>query len=258
MKRTGSLTQWAIGAGAILLLLGAGEAAAQAQYKPGDRVMCNLIGMTAPQYEKYYEPGTVLAFRHGDGPDGSWYRVKADSNGVEYYCKLEVIRPIANAAPPAPQPVPAPAAPRPQAPTPAPRMAEIPAGTFLDCPIEQPQVQNGARPDPELLKKLIRCKKGEKSVPAGQEGAVQVVVSAVQVGTSRPWTYRQDTGSGQQGTIVFPVKATYTVKTLYRAATEVEENWVRIFNVYVDAFGEWQIGSEEPVRPGKPQRIPNN
>lgn len=48
-----------------------GEAFAQARYNPGDRVECNLVGSPKPDYEKYYEPGTVLAFRDGDGPDGS-------------------------------------------------------------------------------------------------------------------------------------------------------------------------------------------
>lgn len=55
---------------------------------------CNLAGMASPDYETYYENGTVLAFRPGDGPDRSWYRVKADSNGVEYDGKVEVIRPV--------------------------------------------------------------------------------------------------------------------------------------------------------------------
>lgn len=129
------------------------------------------------------------------------------------------------------------------------------AGDFVDCPIKQNQAKNGSRPNPEVLTKLIRCKKGEKAVKAGDDGAVKVDVSAVQIGASRPWSYRQDTGNGQAGTVVYPVKATYTVRTLYRAATEVETGWVRVLNVYVNAFGEWQIGSEEPVSPGKAERI---
>ena len=68
--------------------------------------------------------------------------------------------------------------------------------------------------------------------------------------------YRQDQGNGQVGTLVYPVKATYTVRTLYRAATEVEENWIRVLNVYVDPFGEWRIGSEETVKAGTARRIP--
>lgn len=259
---------------AALVTCLAQPAFAQAKYNPGDRVLCNVVGMPDPAYEKYYEKGTVLPFRRGDGEDGSWYRVKADSNGVEYYCKLNVLRPLAAAAgqtpsaTPAPTPVPVapatPAGPRAQG-TPPPPAPAAPAPRdaagmtpFVACPVQQPPAKNGARPDPDLLARLIRCAKGEKPVPAGQEGAVQVEVTAMQVGGSRPWSYRQDQGNGQLGTLVHPVKATYTVRTFYRAATEVEENWVRILNLYVNAFGEWQIGSEEPVRPGTARRIPRN
>lgn len=130
------------------------------------------------------------------------------------------------------------------------------AAQFVECPIAQKTVKNGAKPDMELFKKLVRCKKGEKSVQPGEEGAVLVEVANLQIGNPRPWSYRQDTGSGTANTIVYPVKATYTVKTLYRAATEVEEGWIRVLNFYVNSFGEWQIGSEEPVSIGKTRRIP--
>lgn len=126
----------------------------------------------------------------------------------------------------------------------------------LSCPITQTAVSADAKPDVELFKQILRCKKGEKPVAAGDEGAVTVEVSALQVGAARPWTYRQDSGSGQEGTLVYPVKATYTVRTHYRAATEVEAGWIRILNFYVDSFGEWQIGSEEPVKSATTERVP--
>jgi hypothetical protein len=131
-------------------------------------------------------------------------------------------------------------------------------GQSLECPVKQKQVSNGARPDAELFKKIIRCAKGEKAVAAGDEGAVGVDIASLQIGTSRPWSYRQDSGNGKVGTLVYPVKATYTVKTFYRRATEVEEGWIRILNFYVNAFGEWQIGSEEPIQGGKFKRIEKN
>lgn len=134
--------------------------------------------------------------------------------------------------------------------------APIAVAQFVECPVAQKTVKNGAKPDAELFKKLIRCKKGEKAVQPGDEGAVLVEVSNLQIGTQRPWSYRQDTGSGTAGTLVYPVKATYSVKTLYRAATEVEEGWIRVLNFYVNSFGEWQIGSEESVQAGKFKRIP--
>ncbi|HWS25224.1 MAG TPA: hypothetical protein VN259_01495 [Xanthomonadales bacterium] len=126
----------------------------------------------------------------------------------------------------------------------------------LSCPITQTAVSADAKPEVELFKQILRCKKGEKSVAAGDEGAVTVEVTALQVGAPRPWTYRQDSGSGQEGTQVYPVKATYTVRTHYRAATEVEAGWIRILNFYVDSFGEWQIGSEEPVKSPTTERVP--
>lgn len=228
---------------------------AQAKYKPGDRVQCNFIGSSAPQHEKYYEPGTVMAFRPNDQPDGSWYRVKADSNKVEYYCKIEHIRPIGGTKPPGGGTKP------PKDPVEDPREEtteenEIPDGTgFVECPIEQKQVRNGSRPNAELLKKIIRCAKGEMAVEKGDEGAVKVDISAILIGTSRPWSPSRDSGNGKASTIVYPVKATYTVTTYYRTATEVAEGWIRILNFYVNAFGEWQIGSEEQVKSPKVKRI---
>lgn len=127
---------------------------------------------------------------------------------------------------------------------------------FLVCPVAQTSVKNGAKPDAELFKKIVRCKKGEKAVKPGDEGAVKVDVTALQIGASRPWSYRQDSGNGQAGTLVYPVKATYSVSTLYRKATEIEDNWVRVLNFSVNAFGEWEIGSEEPVKSPETKRIP--
>lgn len=127
---------------------------------------------------------------------------------------------------------------------------------ILECPISQTAVAADAQPDTELFTQLVRCKKGEKAVPAGSEGAVTVSVDSLKVAAPRPWSYRQDAGSGQEGTQVYPVKVSYTVRTHYRAATEVEEGWVRILNFYVDGFGEWQIGSEEPVKSPAVRREP--
>ncbi len=238
---------------AVLVLTCAGQLAviAQGQYKPGDRVECNTVGSL--QYDKAWYKGTVLEFRANDQPDGSWYRVKVDSNKVEYYCRIEFIRPIGGAR----------ATEENQPPTagnnnepPIEEDKDAPAiGDFVTCPVEQKPAKNGSRPNAELLKKLIRCAKREKAVEEGDEGAVKVDISTISIGAARPWSYRQDQGNGKVGTIVYPVKATYTVKTFYRTATEVEEGWIRILNFYVNAFGEWQIGSEENVKSPKVQRI---
>jgi hypothetical protein len=236
-----------------LIFILAGQSAISAQtgkYKTGDRVECEVTGNLNG---KYWEKGTVMDFRANDQPDGSWYRVKADSNKVEYYCRVEHIRPIAgtqtknvNKNETKPQP---------EKNTRAEENETVADGDFVECPVKQKQVKNGARPDAELFKKIIRCAKGEKAVEKGDEGAVTVEISALQIGASRPWSYSQDLGNAKPGTIVHPVKATYTVKTFYRTATEVEEGWIRILNFYVNAFGEWQIGSQENVKSPKVKRI---
>lgn len=233
----------------VLVLGNVVSVLAQGQYKTGDRVECNTIGSTEPKYANHWYAGTVMDFRASDQPDGSWYRVIIDSNKVEYYCKVEHIRPIsgtqavAGNATATTQPV-------------ATNETNAPnAGEFVTCPIEQKPARNGSRANAELLKKLIRCAKREKAVDEGDEGAVKVDIASISIGAARPWTYRQDQGNGKLGTLVYPVKATYTVKTFYRTATEVEEGWIRILNFYVNAFGEWAIGSEEHVKSPKSQRI---
>jgi hypothetical protein len=46
------------------------------------------------------------------------------------------------------------------------------------------------------------------------------------------------------------VKATSTEKTFYRRRTAGSADWIRVLNFYVNAFGEWQIGSEDPIKAG--------
>jgi len=126
---------------------------------------------------------------------------------------------------------------------------------ILECPVEQTKVKNGARPNAELLKKIIRCDKGEKPAEKGFDGAVTVDVTALQIGASRPWIYSRDIG-GKPGITIYPVKVTYTVKTFYRSRTEVNENWIRIINFYVNEFDEWQSGSEEPIKSPQLKDVP--
>lgn len=124
------------------------------------------------------------------------------------------------------------------------------------CPVTQPAVKNGARPDPELLKKLVRCSKGEKAAEKGFDGAVTVDVASVQIGEPRKWSPTRDSGNGKLDTLVYPTKVTYSVRTHYRARIAAEDNSIRILNFYVNAFGEWQSGSEEPVKSAEVKSIP--
>lgn len=234
---------------AFAFMFGQLSVVAQSKYKINDRVECEVTGSLPG---KYWEKGTVMEFRPNDQPDGSWYRVKADSNKVEYYCKVEHIRPITGTQTKE-QTLAEKAGETKDRPREKPETSAD--GDFLECPVKQKQVRNGSRPDAELFKKIIRCAKGEKAVEKGDEGAIKVDISALQIGASRPWSYSQDLGNAKPGTIVYPVKATYTVKTFYRTATEIEEGWIRILNFYVNAFGEWQIGSQENVKSPKASRI---
>jgi hypothetical protein len=232
------------------------HAAAQGKYKVGDRVECEITG-TLPG--KHWMKGMITPFAKGDfgpggEPDGSWFHFKADANGVEYPCKPEHIRGMAGADTNTVKKTEA--TEEPVTTAQEDRDAQTPTGDFLECPITQKQVKNGSRPDPELVKKIIRCNKGEKGVEKGEEGAVKVDVTAIQIGASRPWSYSQDIGNAKPGSVVYPVKATYTVNTIYRTATDVQANWIRILNFYVNAFGEWQIGSEEPIKSPAIKRVP--
>lgn len=240
---------------AISVMLGTSSlvSAQTAKYKAGDRVECDTT-----ETGKWWTKGTITPFQKGDfgggqEPDGSWYRFKADYNGVEYPCKPSFIRPIVGAKDN--NKAKNDNKPQTEEKTAKEEKATMPEGDFVKCPVEQKQVKNGAKPTAELAKKIIRCKKGEKAVDEGDEGAVTVEISALQIGAARPWSYSQDSGNGKAGTLVYPIKATYTVKTHYRRATEVEEGWIRVFNFYVNAFGEWEIGSEENVKSPKVQRI---
>lgn len=124
------------------------------------------------------------------------------------------------------------------------------------CPVTQPAVKNGAKPDPELLKKLVRCSKGEKAAEKGYDGAVTVDVASVQIGEARKWSPSRDSGNGKLDTIVYPTKVTYSVRTHYKTRIAAEDNSIRILNFYVNAFGEWQSGSEEPVKSADVRSIP--
>ena len=128
---------------------------------------------------------------------------------------------------------------------------------ILPCPVEQSPAKNGSAPDVELVKQVVRCKKGELAATKGLDGAVTVEVSQLKVGQPRPWKYALDIGSGTVETIVYPVKVTYTIRTFYRSRIVLENDWIRIMNFYVDAFGEWQSGSEEHVKSPVSSEMPN-
>lgn len=221
------------------------------KFKIGDRVECDKAGINS------WEKGTIMPFLKHDFTDGKTYRVRLDAqaNGGMYLegivVMVEKIRLLNNE------------------PAYNSEKTSVPVGkvtvdanntlsadrAILDCPFNQAKVKNGSVPNAELCKKLIRCKKGESAAVKGYDGAITIDVTALQIGSPRKWSYAADYGNGTAGTLVYPVKATYTEKVFYRDRTQVTENWIRILNFYVNAFGEWAIGSEESIKIGVTKNV---
>ncbi len=229
-----------------------------AKFKPGDRIECDAAGIND------WLKGTVLSFKENDNPDA-----EKDKSGKYFYIHRVLLDRDATTRPAGgfcftdrtrlltggkPMEIP---------------KTEIPIGKvttdenntlsadrpIMECPVEQTKVKNGARPDAEMLRKITRCDKGEKPASKGYDGAVTVDVTALQIAAPRQWIYAHDIG-GKPGTNIYPVRVTYTVKTFYRYRTAVEENWVRTINFYINDFGEWQSGSEEPIKSPQSKDIP--
>jgi hypothetical protein len=223
------------------------------KYEIGDRVECDRTGRES------WEKGTVVPLRKTDFQDGRIYRVLLDSYSKAglyldgHDCTVESMRLFAGATPFKND------------------ATAIPVGKatvvsdntlsadrpIMECPTPQPPVKNGASPNPELFKKIIRCNKGERVARKGSDGAVTVDVTAMQIGAKRQWVYGRDLG-GKPGTIIYPVKATYHYKTFYRSATEVNQNWIKTINFYVNSLGEWEIGSEDTIKIGQTVNIPRS
>lgn len=237
---------------------GAADAQTGAKFKPGDRVECDASGIND------WLKGTVLAFKENDNPglekdkSGKYFyihRVRLDKyastkpdGGLCFTDRTRLLSGVDAAPPPVDNSVG-------KVTTDADNTLSADR-EILDCPVEQRKAANGSRPSAELLKKIVRCDKGELPAQKGLDGAVTVDVTALSIGAPRAWSPLADSGDGKRGTAVFPVKVTYTVKTFYRTRTAVEENWIRVINFYVNSFGEWQSGSEEPVKSPQIKDIP--
>jgi hypothetical protein len=223
------------------------------KYKLGERVECDRT------YRDSWEKGTVVALRKTDPKDGKTYRVLLDSYAKAglyldgHDCQVDAMRLLAGATPYKNEATVVPVG-KTTIDTDNTVSADRP---ILACPTEQSPVKNGATPNAERFKKIIRCNKGEKPASKGLDGAVAVDVTVLKIGTPRPWVYGQDLG-GKPGTKIYPVKATFHYKTFYRSGTQVSQNWIKIINFYVNAFGEWEIGSEETIKMGETVNIPRD
>jgi len=124
---------------------------------------------------------------------------------------------------------------------------------ILDCDFKQPVARNGSAPPPELMKKLIRCL-WEKPAKPELDGAITIDISEFQIGSPRKWVPMQDLGSGKLGTIIYPIRTTWTTKTFYRTRTVVQTN-ESVFNCYVDAFDKWECGLGQRIKDGDIKEI---
>ena len=250
------------------------------KFKLGDRVECDNT-----ESGKHWDKGTIIAFEgaemyNGYSQDsGYFYRVRIDRHAVldpqGRLCKATAMRPLGTANSPKNQAKNQanegtngqPSAKERQAPNDMTvgNVMEDEDGTvsadrpILECPVEQKPVKNGTPPNPELLKKVLRCQLGEKAAAKGSDGALTIDISALRVGAPRPWDRLRDMGGGTPGkTVVYPVKVTYTEKTFYRTRTAVGENWIYVFNFFVNGLGEWQYGSGEKIKMPDNKDIPRD
>lgn len=229
-----------------------------AKFKPGDRIECDSMNIGT------WFKGTVLPFKENDNPNadkdktGKYFYIHrvledrdASTRPAGGFCFTDRMRPLAGGA-------------QMEIPKTAVPIGKVTVDEnntlsadrpIIECPIEQKPVKNGVSPNVELLKKIVRCRKGEIAASKGMDGAVTVEVTALQLGATRQWIYSRDIG-GKPGTLIHPVKVTYTVKTFYRSRTDVSQNWIRILNFYVNEFGEWTVGSEEPIKVGERIDVP--
>lgn len=233
---------------AAVLMLAANALAAQenVSYKVGDRVECD------PSWGKHYK-GTVKEVTR----EAWMYLVKFDftqeTMGMELQCLVKQMRPLQGqqAANGQAKPENTGNKPKPEQPNDFTYLADR---EILECPIEQKPAKNGASPNAELLKKVIRCLY-ERPAPAGMTGAKTVDITAFQIGASRKWRPLDDAGSGNLSTIVHPIKVTWTEKTFYESFTQQIDS-ISVFNCYVTTFGEWECLLGQRIKDGEIKRLP--
>lgn len=253
----------------VSLFLASSVSIAQTKkYKPGDRVECDPT-----QTGNAYDKGTVVPFFKTDYPEASqyYYRVRFDRypDDPGSICALKFIRPLNEAAPE-------------QTDEAAPKQNQNRADTqtnqkntekpkaqaktdengtvladreLLECPVPQKPAAKGARPQPDLLKKVIRCL-WEAPAKKGLDGAVTVDIDSFQLGAARKWRPLDDYGNGNPNTTVYPVEVTYTLKTFYRREIEILQN-IRVFDCYVNSFSKWECGVGRRIKDGEIKRVPN-
>ncbi len=252
---------------AVTLVLAAGAFVVFGQtvrYKPGDRVEVDVIMAGAPE-RGMWRAGTVKSL-DAEAREVIVATDAATDNGgrkigIPFQSAAKWLRPSAQPSPPtapaapeAPPRAPAPQAKAPPASTPsaAPPQpsAQRPQG-ILACPIDQPKVAQGSRPDPQLLAKVIRCL-FEVQAQSAAERSIKVDIHSLEIGNSRDCIPREDFGCGLSGHKIFPALVRWTKTDYYTHSIQWSEN-ESVFNCFVNPFGKWECGLGQRIRDGRLQ-----
>ncbi len=128
----------------------------------------------------------------------------------------------------------------------------VTAGGPVQCPVQQEQASNGDEISEDLAHDLIVCLWQQPASVASEE--VTCEVTNVSVGKRRKWNPYDDMGSGNVDTWVYPVRATFTRRSIYRTEDVVVTD-DGVFNCYVDAFNKWECGLGQNLTRSSPQHI---
>lgn len=234
-----------------LLLFGVAGFILSAQpspYKPGDRVEVDVIMAGAPE-RGMWRAGTVKAVDAQTREIAIATDPATDAGGrtieIPIHLAPKWIRRSTQAAPQAPAP---------QAPAPPPKSASAPAAPaapsgILACPIDQPKVAPGSRPDAQLLAQVIRCLFEVRS-QSPAEKSIKIDIHSLEIGSSRDCVPREDFGCGIPGHKIFPALVHWTKTDYYTHSIQWSDN-ESVFHCFVNPFGKWECGLGRRIRDGK-------
>ncbi len=236
-------------------------------FQVGDRVEVDVIMAGAPE-RSMWRPGTVKGYES----EGRHVVVVTDpatdaggrTIGIPWDVEGRWVRRTTKAAPAA---APAPGgvgrgtpvgAAKPAGSAPAKVVEQAPMAAavegLLDCPVEQPKVAQGARPNGALLAKVIRCLYEEKGQTAAQR-TVKVDIQSLEIGTPRSCVPGNDFGCGIPTYLLYPVQVRWTNTIYYSESIKWSDN-LSVFHCNVSPFGKWECGLGSRIRDGAIQTRP--
>jgi hypothetical protein len=127
---------------------------------------------------------------------------------------------------------------------------------LLDCnDLKTGPARNGQRPDPELMKKIIRCLWEDPGKP-GLRAPRKIDITEFVPGPTRRWDVNNDMGSGASiDTVVYQFRVKYDSTTFNREDNEIELGHEGLFKCWV-GLDKWQCGEDDVIKWGQTKRIP--